>query len=286
MSRQVNVVHFPHPGAEHKPGTGDRMAWNDGRHARKFLLSDASWIDGDDSRRDGQVTFWGEWEPPSRILSHWEKAADEPTALHAPLLTDLPDGRELQNTDPLVFGDRFRYSNCKQFSRKLNQPTGLQELEPGSVILFGSKAPGRVAFVLDTVFVVATARAYSPGDPQALGDDDFLRRVVVEPLRTFDEALHQSFTLYEGATPNDSVEGMFSFVPCLPVEGEPRRFARPTIELPGVINPKSIQAQSGFTARARVPISDAKSHWQSVVKQVRQAGCQLGFGFPEPHLEA
>jgi hypothetical protein len=203
--------------------------------------------------------------------------------LHEPLLTALPHKAELQNTDPLVFGSCFRYSNCKQFDLKSGKPSGLQDLEPGSVMLFGSKEQGRPEFVLDTVFVVANGRPYSPSSSLGLADDPFVRRVVVEPLSTFQEALHSRFTLFNGATPDDPTDGMFSFVPCRPVEREPLRFARPRIRLDGFINPLSQQSPKGYTARDRIHVEEARHAWQSIVMQVLDAGCFLGYGFPEPN---
>jgi hypothetical protein len=280
----VNVVQFPHPGREHNPGPSAVMPWNNGLHRRKFLISDGQWIGGPNNSGSGPVTFWGEWEPPSRVVQRWRSDGGLPTFLHEPLLTALPDKTELQNTDPLVFGSRFRYSNCKQFDRKNDKSSGLQDLEPGSVILFGSKEQGATEFVLDTVLVVAGGRSYSPSDSISLADEPFVRRVVVEPLSTFEEALRWRFTLFDGATPDDPTQGMFSFVPCMPVEREPLRFARPRIRLAGLINPRSQQAPKGYTRHDRLDIGGARSAWQSVVEQVLDAGCVLGYDFPEPVL--
>ncbi len=75
-----------------------------------------------------------------------------------------------------------------------------------------------------------------------------------------------TFTLFAGATPGDPVEGMFSFVPCLPYDEDGPRFARPRIELPGIVNPRSRQSTSGST-RSR-PIDEVVSAWQAVRSQV------------------
>jgi hypothetical protein len=77
---------------------------------------------------------------------------------------------------------------------------------------------------------------------------------------------------------------MFSFVPCMPAERAPLRFARPRIQLQGLINPRSQQAPKGYTHRDRLDIEGARSAWRSVVEQVLDAGCVLGYGFPEPVL--
>ena len=76
-----------------------------------------------------------------------------PRFLHEPYWTAPPDLPNLQNTDPYVFGERFRYSNCRQNTKKGPLPT--QRLATGSVIPFGSGLDGE--FVLDTAMVVADA---------------------------------------------------------------------------------------------------------------------------------
>jgi hypothetical protein len=233
------------------------------------------------------VTLWGEWEPPSRVTKRWRPEPDLPTYLHEPLLSPLPDRPKLQNTDPMVFGRAFRYSNCKQWHEKHGKPRGLQDLEPGSVILFGSKREGFVEFVLDAVLVVGSpGRPYAPRNPDALADESFLRQTIVEPLRTFgDRARGWAFTLLSGATPDDPVEEMYSFVPCKPIGDDgPQQFNRPVIDLPRFINPRNWRAQAGYTTRDRVPISDARDAWTEVVRQVRGQGCSLGFDLAEPPL--
>ena len=49
---------------------------------------------------------------------------------------------------------------------------------------------------------------------------------------------HGPFRLHNGATLDARVDGMFSFFPALQAgDDDGRGFARPTIELPGVVNP-------------------------------------------------
>ncbi|MFR9797120.1 hypothetical protein ACL02U_14605 [Streptomyces sp. MS06] len=281
MSASVNVVQFPHPGAEHRPGRTDAMPWNSGAHRRKFLRSPGSWVDGCGAVNRGDMTFWGEWEAPSRIARRWPADGHLPRFLHQPVLSDPPVGRYVQNTDPLVFGHRFRYSNCKQFDTTHGRPSGLQDLARGSIILFGSRLGGEF-FVLDTVFVVADGRPFSLGDPDCLADEPFVQRVVVEPLRSGAGGQQRKYTLFDGAMYDEPVEGMYSFVPGLPVDGEPQRFARPVIELPGFINPLSHQSPRSYTARDSVALDAARNAWRAVTDRVLAAGCVLGFDLEEP----
>src|SRR5262252_3776069 len=157
MSQPV-FVHFPHPGKEHDPGRMTRQPWNTkSKHRRKFLRSPGRYVAVDGSPSEALLAFWGEWEAPSHVIERWPAEADLPRFLQEPKWErpNVPGFR--QNTDPWVFGDCFRDSNCHQ----LNQP-GLRDLAAGSVILFGSTlgltSTAGPHFVLDTLFVVAVPR--------------------------------------------------------------------------------------------------------------------------------
>jgi hypothetical protein len=162
------IVQFPHPGNEHGPDTvrDDIKSWNrcvdkkTGKpiqHARKFMLAPDAYVEHEKCC-EGELLFWGEWEPPSRVRQLNRTAVQErelyPQYLHEPFLpSPLPQvqspGRkdrippsgcgtgELQNTDPFVFGDTFRYALCKQSKRDgtLNKTARLGK---GSLILFGT----------------------------------------------------------------------------------------------------------------------------------------------------
>ena len=168
-------VQFPHPGSEHEP-TGPMMDWNRGQHARKFLKAHGRYV-VDGVAREGAVAFWGEWEPQSRVVETFPpEIPGGPCFLHEPFWVSQPDGDRLQNTDPLVFGDRFLYSNCRQRRNRK-----LRELAPGSIVLFGSKR--RSEFVLDTVLVISDqSQPYMLGDSGHLDCDDWVRSVLFEPL--------------------------------------------------------------------------------------------------------
>jgi hypothetical protein len=79
--------------------------------------------------------------------------------------------------------------------------------------------------------------------------------------------------LFEGATPQSPVRNMFSFTPCLPAEGNAPRFARPNIELPGLINPSSVQTPAGANHPRTVEV--VEEAWRCVVNQVFEAGLHL-----------
>src|SRR4051794_36927207 len=206
------VVQFPHPGPERipKPGTvGSQLSWNTGEHGRKFLLAPGAWTDGSTSGH-GNLTFWGEWEAQSCVAAVLERGPGLPRVLQLPYWNVPNDGAWRQNTDPLVFGDRFIWSNCRQ-----HQNAKLRRVAPGSLVLFGSKVRGR--FALDTAFVVADSASYRPID--GVADGGPLDSLVFDPLSLNDGDAGKTFRLYRGATPDASLSGLFSFVPCMPYDG-------------------------------------------------------------------
>jgi len=284
------LVQFPHPGGEHNPGKATRMPWNTGEHRRKFLQSRGRYLGADGALTDARLSFWGEWEPPSYVVKRWPAEDDDlPRFLHTPVWERPRFDGPRQNTDPWVFGDCFRYSNCKQPGR-----AALQNLAPGSVILFGSaKEPHskRARFLLDTVFVVGEERQrYSPADPPHT--DEIFRICTAESLATSGdgnacgnvtscEATNASFTLYQGATYENPIDGMYSFVPCRRVDRGDFRFARPELRLPaGIVNPRSAQSPKG--ADKPLPRCQIRNFWMKVRDQINRAGCLEGVYFPSP----
>jgi hypothetical protein len=284
VNDELMFVQFPHPGSEHEP-RGPVMDWNRGDHKRKFLKASGDYVVGDvvDS---GPITFWGEWEPQSRVVETYPKTGlSMPRRLQEPYWRAPAGSGPWQNTDPLVFGDRFLYSNCRQ-------PTNgkLRALAPGSLILFGSNLGGE--FVLDTVFVVGSrTQEFTAGTSESLDCDGWVREVVFERLRESacappDETGRRPSTctpagplrLYESVTYDERPGGPFSFVPCRPFETG-GGFSRPDIHLQrGLIEPnlrmgaKATQTSAGELA----------SIWKLVVDQVADAGLALGVRMDVP----
>lgn len=266
------IVQFPHPGGEYRP-RGDEMDWNRGPHHRKFLKATGSYLDAD-GVQGGPITFWGEWEPQSRVVESFPPGLrDGPRRLHQPWW-DVPRHRRLlQNTDPLVFGDRFRYSNCRQ-----TRNAALRRLPPGSLVLFGSALRG--AFVLDTVFVVARQGVhYLRGAPDHLDVPDWVRSVVFDPLRSTEDRGHEALRLYEGVRHADDPSGPYCFVPCRPYVPGDGAFARPVIELDRRwLTPRLSMGAKATEARP----DDVRSVWAAVVDQVVAAGLCLGVELDVP----
>lgn len=272
MPDRPMVVQFTHPGVEHRPA-GPVMDWNRQPHRRKFLRATGQCLDGG-SPRHGLVTLWGEWEPQSRVVETYPKGvAGGPRWLHEPWW-ELPRHRRLlQNTDPLVFGDHFLYSNCRQTAIPK-----LRALPMGSLVLFGSRLGG--AFALDTVFVVGSdGQDFVRGDPHAVACPDWIQAVVFGPLRFSGERPTETFRLYRGASYLDDPSIPFSFVPCRPYTPGESAFARPALHL----DPRWITPAFAQGARVRAGThEEVREVWEQVVGQVRDADLALGVAFEPP----
>lgn len=171
-SKSIKVVQFTHPGEEHSISqrqikAGNMIkAWNNTKdHKRKFLHTTGACVEKGKKTEENDIYFWGEWEPESEVSLIDNPGGDHyPHFIHEPFLRLNESGQLIQgdknstptNTDPFVFGeDGFYYSYCKQ--NKNGKPTQMQDLEPGSIILFGStinQNTDDAYFALDTVFVV------------------------------------------------------------------------------------------------------------------------------------
>lgn len=274
-------VQFIHPGAEHEPDSAWGRSWNTGPHKRKFLVQPGRYLASVDSPPvAADLVFWGEFEPPTRLVKILEPAgSDGPRFLFAPALEPFhPHDPPLMNTDPFVFGDRFLYSICKQNNRR--GPTAMQRLDRGSVILFGS-GRGRSRFVVDTVLVVADYVDWDLSNYRerlkGIVPPEYFH-VTLEPI-AYEMTVRnlspsQAFRLYIGATFDRPYEGLFSFFPCRPWrEGEARGFARPSVRRPGIITDNLTQGQR---LNPMPDTAAVRELWADVVRQVLEQGLYLG----------
>ncbi len=183
------------------------------------------------------------------------------------------------NTDPWVFGPTFRYCNCRQRTKR--GPTGMQHLQVGSLVLFGSTLKGK--FVVDTVFVVGSAHRLTREQiaSEAVADEAFYE-CTLRQLKRPVGAEHR-FVLYRGATWEKPVHGMYSFVPSRLADQPHCRFERPSIELPGFVNRAAARAVTG--ARRQRHAAKVKEQWERVRNQVLAAGCVLAVRLAAPRLD-
>lgn len=265
-------VQFPHPGAEHR-ANGAEMPWNRGAHARKFLKADGQYL-RHGNIQSGSLTFWGEWEPQSRVIAEYRDGRSGwPHRLHEPFWRLPADDGWRQNTDPLVFGEHFLYSNCRQ-----QQNGKLRELAPGSLVLFGSKLAGE--FVLDTMFVVGDDDNRSSASSPELGADvAWIHHIVLEPIRLAGKQPAGGFRLYRGRTHMEAPNGPYSFVPCRPCR-PPAGFARPAIRL----ERRWIEPNLAMNAKATpATLQELRALWLLIVEQVVvRDGLALGIRLDVP----
>ncbi len=272
-------VQFPHPDGEHNPRT-DYMPWNTGDHRRKFLVAPGRYLDGDDQLGEVDLVFWGEWESPSRVERRWPASARLPRALHRPSWMEPATSGSRQNTDPWVWGDRMIYSNCKQVFGSERRPTSMQRLTRGSVICFGSTIGGE--FCADTIFVVASAEPWVPAEVADLDVDDAFKTCTGDSITAGRRDAYLSLTLYRGATVDDPVEGMFSFVPARRADVEEPRFPRPPIHS-RFINPSS--RQSTWGSKRPLSMGTLRDTWEAVRHQVLAADLLLAVQLQTPGRE-
>ena len=268
-------VQFPHPGLEHEPDRYGKKAWSkdSGRHRghrRKFMSFRGEWIGQDSSRHIGDLWAWGEWEPESELIRELQQPGGDPQYpryLWHPYFVPKDNYQGLHNTDPFIFGEKFLYSNCRQRSNP-----SLTHLGHGSVIAFGSgkKINGEQRWMLDTVLVVKDSVDYQ--SPEMLTG---LSGILPEAfLVATGRLLHDSGRLYKGATFDDPVDGMFSFFPAIPADGD-SGFPRPLIDLPcEYFNRRNSRAPKGV--RQDRASEEIRGIWDSLVSQVRANGLVLG----------
>lgn len=215
----ILAVQLNHPGRE-KPfrlGDGYRhdqglliREWNnDPSHYRKFLQQKGSYIRKvGEPAQTADLLFWGEWEGNSLFqpFHTWN-----PNGIHKPFHSMHIRGH--QNTDPYVFGDRFHYAVCKQRGR-------LTQLDPGSLILFGSSF--KTGFALDTVFVVGEYESvHEVAASSARNYSKIYRKVTIEQLgNTYQSPDPKSnLRLYSGRMYKKHRD-YFSYVPCRPLDAD------------------------------------------------------------------
>jgi len=266
MTRQsLQVVQFVHPGfeyhrAEHVGGRTQRsgvMPWKLGRsrHDRKFMLTCGSLFDPGTGEDQPAVPlgFWGEWEGPSVFWRVDSPGRPLPRIVHAPFRPASWPTTPVQNTDPMVFGDAFIYSNCLQGTYR-----SLRTLSPGSMVLFGrfARTNGRPSFSLDTCLVIERMQTLAPApiDPGNYGDD-LLTDAVLGPL--FAEGADRALSVYFGRRRPPDGPGPYSFFPARLAVDSPPLFARPELSpagaLDGVISPGNMQ---GIKVTSHLSITD------------------------------
>ena len=283
-NEKLCFVQLIHPGGEPTASRGG--IWNRGDHVRKFLrVRGECVLDG--RLVEGELDFWGEWEAESKLLDEYSSPIPGgPARVWRPYWLNKDNYRGLQNTDPFVFGG-FRYTGCMQ--RRKNGPNQLRYLAKGSVVLFGSRVGGQ--FVVDTVFVVDYwidhhadnyRRLLAGKVPDAYWD------VTLEPRYANESGKESwiclpgeglSWRLYFGATYDEPVDGIFSFTPCQMSGTSGSGFARPTIDLSGIVKPG---LQRSYLLNPQKDLADIVDLWKMVADQVQAQGLAMGVSLEVP----
>lgn len=325
---EVCFVQFLHPGGEHTitQGIDVLYPWNYKDHKRKFLETTAQYVDHNNERQSGEILFWGEWEPDSLARTITPAPANDtdlPRNIHNPLFITNPKGKVLakpyiinkkgdiiirQNTDPFVFGNNFYYRLCQQGFTNGQ----IKNLEPGSIILFGSNRGGSTNpyFALNTVFVVKESRPYSTttyeNDLQGFISNDYSEIMGLELWRkclNYKEYTPKKsnlaprakpvvYTCYKGASYSNPINGMYSFVPCVLSQTNPQGFERVRLTEADFLNigipiPTKGIFNNKLNQHYKITITniqDNKKIWDKIRKIVHQQNCLEGVQMDYRHI--
>ena len=286
------AIQFLHPGREK---TEEIIIGNAGgrpcqQHGRKFVEGCGDYFADEleekkDQPKQQQIMFWCEYEQQLK----YDKLCGRPhidgypryiqTLRPACYRQSYGEITGCINTDPYIFGRYMLYSNCRQKRSYL-----LRNLLPGLVIVFGSRVNGHFCF--DTVFVVSRPLCtFTRRDGREvlgkLKDEGAISenfwQATVEPLLHDDNAEDCEFVLYESATYQNRVDGMYSFFPCK-LKDE-IGFPRPAATAP------CINHKMWTGIRTLVSNEDAKgcfNVWESLRRDVLENGLYLGVRAEEP----
>jgi hypothetical protein len=278
-------IQLNHPGHQ-KPfrlGNGYRQIanniireWsNDNVHFRKFIQNNGHYIDGlnDLNPKQAELYFWGEWEGNS-IFNPFPRANNTilPNGLHKLFHSTVIKG--IQNTDPYIYGDNFKYCVCKQTGR-------LTSLIMDDLILFGTVVPSINKFYIDTIFVIKDHDSSSY--VQTTGGANYSQVYKEETLEQLNEYLKvpvnaNNKRLYRAKTWWDDKE-FFSFVPCK-VSYDNIGFERLFLDLNHEIFQLSKNPTGkSFLERCRLSPKDL---WKEIVKISEEQEFKLGVKFDEP----
>ena len=295
-NHNIAFVQFPHPGSEYRMGRYKlgqciEKGWNyEIGHHRKFLKTSGSYMFKDKEVEADNLFFWGEWEPDSIAECCQERP---PRWVHTPILKIDGNGhilaapniiengekKQRRNTDPFVFGDDgFLYSCCRQ-------KQSLKRLSPGSTILFGSCVHGH--FAVDTVFVVGDFKDYK-AEPNCTSLKGFTPTYYTDIMGIDFGEVQGCNRCYKGATPQNRINGMYSFSPCR-LMGDNNVFERPIIlsddlknlTLSRPLNNNLIidTLSRNFKMTSNLTINDMSKIWNRICELILKDGIVAGTKF-------
>lgn len=248
---------------------------NDNVHFRKFIQNYGHYVDGlkNLNPKQAELYFWGEWEGNS-FFNPFPRANHTvlPNGLHKLFHSTVNKG--IQNTDPYIYGDNFKYCVCKQTGHLTN-------LILNDLILFGTVVPSLNKFYIDTVFVIKDHN--SSANVQATCGVTFSQVYKEETLEQLNEYLKvptyaNNNKVYQSKTWWDDKE-YFSFVPCK-LDYNSVGFERLFIELSNQTFQLS-RNPSGKSFLSNCPLT-SQDLWKEIVKISIEQGFVLGVKFDEP----
>lgn len=268
-------------------------------HSRKSVVTNGVYVHNGE-KVNAELNFWCEYEASSNYKRNQffkkEKTKNEiPDYFHWPIMPKIDSKNkcfELLNTDPCVFGDRFKYCNCYQGRSKK-----LKNLQTGDLIIFGASSASKKAkrgrdnrkktdtFILDTVFVVKESykdflNSYIPNGE--IPFEEWYYNLTVRHLH-----LNDNFTLYFGANyesqyTDKNNNNLYSFFPCKEYTGlkNYKGFKRPELKFNDrIFTDKEIIIKDGS---CRVPLIYETSHdeisnlWREIRDKVLESGLLVG----------
>ena len=310
------MVQFMHSGNEflmskckHTPPPSTRadgylqVPWSRERdHFRRLVRHDGWYVDKSGNYKNGDLAFWTEWESATLarrvstdkdfFKAHFVHKILCPSAVSGTASCCGKNATEsvpgFLNTDPCVFGDTFKYSNCHQ------PPSGdLRRMKQGSLVVFGSykkdKSRNKDVFCLDTVLVVGgVAFDYTTNDVKIVPCSEHYKNLTLRRLPP-----GGNFTFYRGVTCRQKVNfenALFSFTPArLFNEGNDASCQRCVLSdietLNQHLNVKVFKRGRNINFKAGVVDSSSiKSVWSEIVRQVIQQEFVLGVRFDWPGI--
>jgi hypothetical protein len=292
------IIQFLHSAVEATPQSENDsfIPWNNYEtHRRKFLKSPGKYINNQGSETDGELAFWGEWEPQSQIIKLKNSKKYFPKYLNVPYINPSVPNRT-HNTDPNVFGKHFKYIICKQgFFHKV-----LTNLEENSLILFGSSI--NKEFCLDTLFVVSNKKVnYSISSIEDLFPidkrgqyyhasvnpiyDDTNYNVNIDEEDSCRIGDENTYTFYESVdyTEKNSYNGLYSFVPVKIFKQDKESnyvFKQPKVHLDFLEH-----SQTQGINSIDCGLEEIIASWKEIEIQIGEKGLQKGTWFKTPELK-
>lgn len=268
------------------------IPWNNNdTHRRKFILSNGKLVNDNNEQDEKELVFWGEWEAQSEIERINNGNTNPPNFLNRPFINPAVPNRT-HNTDPYVFGNNFRYIICKQgyFHNVLTN------LEPNSIILFGSSINGQ--FCLDTVFVVSKNKSnytintienlfpvnnrgqYYHASVNPIYDEfEYNKNAQNEDFCRIKDQREYSFYNSVNFEERHNYNDVYSFVPCKVYNQQNFIFRQPPINLDFIHGSQ----KQGINSKD-CSLVEITNYWNDIVNQIENKKLCKGTYFKTPEL--